>query len=113
MVRGPTPQVSEPASVGHLLEEAARPVSRIAIGARSHQCQLAAVAGHPCCVTAEFAGVILRRELAATAPTLVADAPETHVQRLAFAVRGALVGQRRRTRRRIAVFHPTPEFLRR
>src|SRR5580692_1200693 len=62
---------------------------------------------HPGGEPAELRGVFLRSEVAAAAPGLVANSPETDVKRIAGAGSRTHFGQRGAARRRITVLYPT------
>src|SRR6185295_19060745 len=111
MMERPSPQVLAPAAVGGG-EEAPRPVQLPAVRARADERQLPGPR-EPRRVAAERGRVLLGREVPAAAPGLVAHAPEADVEGLALAVGRPLVGGRGAPRRRVAVFHPAPEVLRR
>src|SRR5438094_706382 len=86
---------------------ASRPLDLPADRSRPDKGQLATVRRHrPCREAPELRRVLLRREVAAAAPRLVADPPLPNPERLAIAARRALLGQRGARRRRVAVFHP-------
>src|SRR6266581_1091881 len=110
MMERPAPEVLAATAVGGG-EEAARPVQLAAVRPGADERQLARPR-QPRGVAAERGCVLLGREVAAAAPGLVADAPEAHIQRLALAVGGALVGGGGAPGRRVAVLHPAPEVLR-
>ena len=98
------------------LEETAGPVDVVAVGADGDEAErIAGVAGSPGGEAAEHGGVLLGDEVAAAAPTLVADSPEVDVEGVGVAVGCALGGERvgrvgggrvrgDRTRGRVAVF---------
>src|SRR5438034_10618546 len=78
------------------LEEAPRPVEIVAVRSRGDQIERHAVLREPLGELPIFAAIVFRRELAAAAPALVADAPITNAERFAGTIGGTLVSQGRR-----------------
>src|SRR5437764_1176183 len=70
-----------------LAEEAAGPGVVGAIWTRGNVCQRYVEPWNPLHKAAELDSVFVAREVAAAAPTLVAHAPKTHIERLAGASR--------------------------
>ena len=84
-----------PLGVGvEALEEAARPVYVVAVGAHGDEAQRrAAVVRRPRGKAAEHCRVLLGDEVAAASPTLVAHAPQVHVEGVYISIRRALCGE--------------------
>ncbi len=98
-------------AVGPLGEESPGPVEVVAVGAGGDQVERHAVLGQPLGEPAVLAAIVLGDELAAAAPALVADAPVADAERLALAVGRALIGERGRAGRCVAVLDPLLELL--
>src|SRR5262249_31726140 len=102
-----------PVAIGPPGEESLGPIDVVAIGPGCDQERGRIVLRQPLDEASVRYAVILGDELAPATPTLVADAPEPHPERIGMAVGRSLIRQARRTGRGIAVFHPLLEFLRR
>src|SRR5208283_6114005 len=112
VMRRPAPD-RRPFAVGPLGEETPGPVEIVAVRPGGNQVELHTILGKPLGELAIFAAEILGCEFAAAAPALVADTPVADAQRLALAVGRALIGQRGRAGRRVAVLDPLLIFFRR
>src|SRR5438093_13047440 len=109
MMESPSPEVLAAAAIRGR-EEAPRPIQLAAVRPGADERQLPSPR-EPRRVAPERRRVLLGREVAPTAPGLVADAPEADGERLALTVGRALLGGRGRPRRRVAVLDPAPEVL--
>ena len=112
IMRRPTLQ-RRAGEIGPFLEETPRPFEVVAVRPGGDEIQRHAVTGKPFGEFAIFAAVILRSELAAAAPTLVADAPVADAKRFRIAVGRPFIGQRGCAGGGVAVFDPLLKLLRR
>src|SRR5947207_12843552 len=87
----------------HLVEKAARPIRVAAIWPSTDEFEINAEARHVGDEAAELLRILFRREPAAAAPRLIADAPISHLEGIAVTRRGAHIRERRHARWRVAV----------
>src|SRR5262245_51116998 len=108
----PAPHPVEGSPLGEFCEEPPSPIQIAAVWSGADECEIYTEPRHPFGKAPIFTRVLFGSEVAAAAPRLVADAPETHVERRAIATAFAKLCKSRAARRRIAVLNPLVEIFR-